>query len=94
MRLTAVTDSLAQRKYSAAERGVRNDSPLPHGINQRVLRHNLLSLFDQVQQNIEDLGFNGNGFAVPAKFKHLGIKIVGAELVNHGQIDPPLIEKR
>src|SRR5262249_49758242 len=57
---TAVTDRCPRSIDAGAQRGFRNDAPVPKRGEQIILAHDALALLNQINQEIEDLRLKGN----------------------------------
>jgi hypothetical protein len=77
---TTVTDRLARGVNAAGQRRLCDNSPLPDPIDQIVLADDPIAIFEQVHQQIEYLGLDGDSFAAKAQFPPIGIKyMIGKE---------------
>ena len=54
--LASVADRASEGEYPAAQGGIGNRPPVPHGFNQIILRYNPVTVLHQMPQNIEDFG--------------------------------------
>jgi hypothetical protein len=60
LRAARVADRLAGRGDTAAERRLRHDSTLPHGLDQLVAAHGPVTVAHQVDQDVEYLRLDVN----------------------------------
>jgi len=55
LRLAVVAQSLPRRFHAAGDGGVRDDTPVPHLVDDFFLRDEALAVLDQQRQQREDL---------------------------------------
>ena len=62
--LTGVADGFPRSGDAGAERRFRNDAAVPYRSDQVVPAHHAIAVLQKVKQEIENLGFHGDGFGV------------------------------
>jgi len=62
-----VADCLSRGIYPAGKGRLRNYSAAPHGRNEVVLADHAIAIFDEVDQNIENLRLDGHKLIAPAQ---------------------------
>jgi len=72
--LAVVTDGLSHAIDPAGQVGFRNNAPAPHRRDEVVLADHAVAIFDQVDQNIENLRLNRNNRAACAQLAALAIE--------------------
>ena len=78
--VAAVADRLARGVDAAGQSRIRHDPAAPDRSEEIVLADDAVAVLHQVDQEIEDLGFHGNGLGTAAQLPPVGIKpAVGKE---------------
>ena len=77
--LAAVADRLARGLDPAVNRRVGNDAPTPHRRDQVVLADDPLAIADEAEQQVKDLGLDGNKLAATAQLAPRSIEQMIAE---------------
>ena len=88
----AVTNGLARVGNSARERGIGNNTAVPHVLDQIVLAHHAVTVANEIEPKIENLRIDGDEIGVPAQFLPVDINCVIFELIDQTIISsaPPL----
>src|ERR1700678_1081085 len=77
--LAAVAERLAHGVDAAGRRRIGDDPPAPDGGDEIVLADDAVAVLHQVDQQIEDLRLDGNGFGTTAQLAPIRIKRVIAK---------------
>lgn len=78
-----VSDEVPRRLDAAAERGVRDDAAFPDLLDQLVPGHDVIAVFNQDNQELQNLGLEGQRLTPARDFKQGGIDLIVAESVYH-----------
>jgi len=73
LQLAAVAQSAAGTFYVVTERGIGNLAPVPHLLEQLIPGQHSIAMPDQIDQQVEHLGFDGNDLAAAGDPKQRGI---------------------
>ena len=63
-----VTQRAARRTQARTECGFRDNSSLPHGIDEVILADNSIAVSNQIDEQVENLGFNRDDFVRTSQF--------------------------
>jgi hypothetical protein len=74
--LATVTNRFARRVDAAGQRRVRHNTAAPYCSDEILLADDAITILQQVDQQVEDLRFDGNRIGAPAEFAPIGIKCV------------------
>src|SRR5262249_4906050 len=72
--LAAIANGLAHRIYSAGQSRFRNNPSAPNGGDEVVLADNTVAIFDQINQHIEDLRFEGDELIAASQLAPVGVQ--------------------
>ena len=64
--LAAVANRLSSRVDAACQRRIRDNPTAPNGSDEVVFANDPVAVLHQVNQEVEHLGFNGNGLRTAA----------------------------
>ena len=74
LRLAVITNRAPGRIDTAVESAIRNNPPVPYYLNNLILAHNSVAVFDQAGEQAEHLRFDLDGLAAVGQFQALGIE--------------------
>src|SRR6516164_7590971 len=72
--LACVLYSLAHRIDATGQRRLRDDTAIPHFVEQLILADDAIAILDEIQQQVENLRLERNAFAGAAKLSPSDIK--------------------
>jgi hypothetical protein len=81
--LAVIADRVSCGVDPAVQRRVRNDPSSPHKRNEVIAADDAVSVFQEVNQQVEHLRLHRNHLTVTAKFSKIGIKDVIIEIEFH-----------
>src|SRR5690606_2128903 len=81
--LAVVVQGLPRRLDAAGDGRVGDDAPLPHLVDDFVLRDHAIAVLDQQRQQREDLPLERPRIAARAQLDPGGVELEGAEAVQH-----------
>src|ERR1700676_4533496 len=85
--LAAVADGLTSRGHTAAERGLRNDAPVPNRCNQFIIADNTLAIANEIFQDVEHLRLDSNNVGTASQLPAVSVKGMAFENVDQ-QLTP------
>ena len=83
LRSTTVVDSPPCRIEARRQCRISNNPPAPHVVDQIVLADHTVTVTHQIDEKIENLGFEGDPFCFVAQLTSLDVKRVIAKLEDH-----------
>ena len=81
LRFTIVAERTAGGLDTARQRGLGDEAPTPHRIEQFLFRHESVGVAHQLGQHVEHLGLDSDDLAISAQFVALGVE--------HEILEPP-----
>jgi hypothetical protein len=72
--LAGIADHASSDIQAGCEGRIRHDTPIPNGIDEVVLADDALPVPDQVIEQVENLGRNGNGFRAAVQLAPVSIE--------------------
>lgn len=87
--LAAVTDCVTDCRNTATERRFRNDAPLPYCCDKLVFADDVVTIADEILQEVQYLRFDENEVRAPPQFPPFDVKRIILELVDHYGLGPP-----
>ena len=72
--LAGIADHASSDIQAGCEGRIRHDTPIPNGIDEVVLADDALPVPDQIIEQVENLGRNGNGFRAAVQLAPVSIE--------------------